>query len=292
MDQTSTETGPVAGPGPGTDSANRRMSSSPHAKPPRRAWGVLTLFFVMHVLDSVDHWLLAAVMRSISDELNLSAILGGWLSTVLLLGMAAACLPVGYLADRLRRPRLLAVGFAISSVASVATGLANRMIRFRSLRAIVGVGSATFEVVALTMLMDVFPRRFRCAGTHNILPGRTGGAALGWIVGGAFAHVTTWHTAFLAVGAPGLVLALTALVLSDPVRGESEGVDIECGAVARTGRAEPRGLHRHDGQFFIYVLRIWHHVFLVALAGLVYWSPTFLMIVKGLTQARAERCWD
>ena len=88
-------------------------------------WGVLLLFFTMHLLDSVDRWLLAAVLPQVSDELNLSGIQAGWLSTVLLLGLAAASLPVGYLADRLRRRRLLATGFALWSMATVATGLAH-----------------------------------------------------------------------------------------------------------------------------------------------------------------------
>ena len=116
---------------------------------PRWAWGVLVLFFAMNLLDSVDHWLLAAVLPRVSDELNLSEIQAGWLSTVLLLGLAAASLPVGYLADRLRRPRLLAMGFAVWSVATVATGLARSYDQIQIARALVGVGSATFEVVAL-----------------------------------------------------------------------------------------------------------------------------------------------
>ena len=53
------------------------------------------------------------------------------------------------------------------------------------------------------------------------------GAALGLSVARRFARVTTWQTAFLAVGAPGLLLALLALVVPDPVRGRSEGIDIQ-----------------------------------------------------------------
>src|SRR5438445_717347 len=51
------------------------------------------------------------------------------------------------------------------------------------------------------------------------------GAALGMGPGAALAAVTTWQTAFLAAGAPGLLLALLALALPEPVRGASEGVD-------------------------------------------------------------------
>ena len=73
--------------------------------------GVVLLFFAMHLLDSVDRWLLAAVLPQVSDELNLSETQAGWLSTVLLLGLAAASLPVGYLADRLQASSAAGDGF-------------------------------------------------------------------------------------------------------------------------------------------------------------------------------------
>ncbi len=182
---------------------------------------------------------------------------------MLLLGLAAASLPIGYLADRLRRPRLLAMGFAVWSLATVATGLARSYDQIQVARALVGVGGATFEVVALTILMDLFPRAVRARVLAVFFLAVPMGAALGLSVAGAFARVTTWQTAFLAVGAPGLLLALVSLVLPDPVRGSSEGVDIQRLRLARACRPKPRRLHRFDGQFVLYIFGLRHHVFVV-----------------------------
>ena len=55
-------------------------------------------------------WLLASVLPQIGSELGLDETQAGWLVTVLLIGAAAAGPAVGYLADRLGRPRLLAIG--------------------------------------------------------------------------------------------------------------------------------------------------------------------------------------
>ena len=132
-------------------------------------WGVVLLLFAMHLLESVDRWLVPAVLRPIKAELNLSEGQAAWLLTVLLLGLAAASVPIGYLTDRLGRPRLLATGFALWSLATVATGLARSYDQIEIARALVGVGSTTFEVVALTILMDLFPRRVRTAGTRHLL---------------------------------------------------------------------------------------------------------------------------
>ncbi len=102
------------------DQADRAPSAVP-----RWAWGVFLLLVAMQLLDSVDRWLLASVLRQVSEELQITEAKAGWLSTVLLLAFAIFCPVAGYLADRMRRPRLLAVGFAVWSLSTVATGLAS-----------------------------------------------------------------------------------------------------------------------------------------------------------------------
>ena len=57
---------------------------------------ILALLFAMHLLDSVDRWLLASVLRQVSQELDIDESEAGWLSTVLLLAFAFSCPLVGY----------------------------------------------------------------------------------------------------------------------------------------------------------------------------------------------------
>ena len=80
-----------------------------------------------------------------------------------------------------------------------------------------------------------------------------------------------------------------ALVLPDPVRGSSEGVDIQ-----RLRLHERVGPSREDYIDMMVNSSYTYSVFGItfssfALAGLVYWSPTFLTVAKGLTEARG-RC--
>ena len=79
----------------------------------------------MNLFDSVDRSLLAAVLargaigaRSFRGQARAGS------STVVLLSLAMASPLVGYLVDRIKRPRLLAFGFALWSLATVSTGLA------------------------------------------------------------------------------------------------------------------------------------------------------------------------
>ena len=242
----------------------------------------------MHVLDWIDRWLLAAVLPQISEELNLSELQAGWLSTVLLLGLAAASLPVGYLADRLRRPRLLGIGFAIWSLATVATGWPGRTTRSRSPVPSWASAARPSRSSRSRCSWTCFRARVRARILAVFFLAAPMGAALGLSVAGAFARVTTWQTAFLVVGAPGLLLALVSLVLPDPVRGSSEGVDIE-----RLRLHERVGPSREDYIDLMVNSSYTYSVFGItfssfALAGLVYWSPTFLTVAKGLTGHQAE----
>ncbi len=170
---------------------------------PRWAWGVVALLFVMYLLVSIDRWLLTAVLSQIRLELALSATQAGWISTILLFGLALASPPIGYVVDRYRRPRLLAVGYSIWSLAAVSTGLAGSYDQIQAARVLVGVGGAAFEVTALTILMDILPRPVRAWGLAIYFLAVPLGAGLGLSLGGALAHMTTWQTAFLAAGARG-----------------------------------------------------------------------------------------
>jgi predicted MFS family arabinose efflux permease len=294
VETASPEFGPSAAPGSTPDSernSSNRAASPAHTAAttvPRWAWGAVALFFAMNVLDAVDHWLLAGVLPQVSDDLQISESQAGWLSTVLLLGLAAASVPAGYLADRLGRPRLLALGFAVWSMATIATGLTRSYDQIQAARTLVGVGGAIFQVVALTILMDAFPRASRPRALAVFFLATPLGAALGLSVGGALAQVTTWQTAFLAVGAPGLLLALSALLVPDPIRGASEGIDPE-----RLRLHERIGPSQEDYVDLMVNSSYTYSVFGITfasftLAGLVYWSPTFLTIGKGMTDAQAE----
>jgi MFS family permease len=255
---------------------------------PRWAWAAFAILFVAHLLDSFDRWLLPVVLRPVSKELNLTDVQGGWLATLLLLTYAIWSPIIGYFADRLRRPRLLALGIAVWSLATVGTGLARSYDQLQLVRILVGVGGSTFGVVALTLLMDLFPRDMRARILSVYYLAMPLGAALGLGAGAAIARAATWHTAFLVVGAPGLLLALISLVMPDPLRGTSEGVEPH-----RLRLHEHVGPSREDYIDLMVNSSYTYSVFglsfsMFAIGGLVFWLPTFLMVVHELPAARVS----
>ena len=131
--------------------------------------------------------------------------------------------------------------------------------------------------------MDLFPRTARAGALTAFFLAVPLGAALAVSFGAALAEVTTWQVAFLAAGAPGLLLALLALVFPDPIRGLSEGVDLE-----RLRLHERVGASPEDYTDLMVNSSYTYSLFGItfssfALAGLFYWSKAFLTVAKGFT---------
>jgi MFS family permease len=183
---------------------------------------------------------------------------------------------------------LLAVGFALESLATVGSGLVRSEDQLQVMRALVGIGGAAFLCIALSLLMDLFPRELRGRVLAGFFLAMPPGAALGMILGRALGEAASWQTAFLVAGAPGLLLALLALAVPEPVRGWSEGID-----VLRLRVHEHLGPSSEDYIDLMVNSSYTYSVFGLAfssfaLAGLVYWLPTFLTIAKGLPAERVD----
>jgi len=112
---------------------------------------MLAVLFGFHFLESVDRWLLPAVLPQIQEGLKLSNGEAAWLTTVLLISFALASPVIGYFADRMNRRRLLATGVAVWGLAAMWTGLAKSYPQLQAARSIAGIGGATIGMVGLTL---------------------------------------------------------------------------------------------------------------------------------------------
>lgn len=129
-------------------------------------------------------------------------------------------IPVGWLADRSNRVRVLAAACALWSAATVGCGLAANYAQLVVARMAVGIGEAGGVPPSYAIISDYFPpeRRGTALGIFNLGP--PVGAALGVAFGASIAAAYGWRTAFIALGAVGIAAALvTWRVVREPVRG-------------------------------------------------------------------------
>lgn len=251
-------------------------SDSRHAA--RVTLGVLTF---INLFNYLDRYVAPAVFESIKhSELHPSDAQLGLLMTGFLLVYTLTAPVFGALGDTRSRPRLLAAGVALWSVATALGGFARNLTQLFLARGAVGVGEAAYGTIGPSLLADHFPvaRRGRAFATFYLaIPV---GSALGYIVGGLVDHQFGWRRAFLVAGLPGLILALLALRLPDAPRGGQDHTP----PTAFPGWAV-LGHLLSNRAYRLTVLGYAAYTF--ALGGIATWVSPFLQRVRGLSQPAA-----
>jgi len=185
----------------------------------KRAGSVLLILFLINLLNFLDRALPGALAEPIRHEFTLSDMALGWLSTVFTLMYAAVGLPLGYLADRWHRPRLIAAGVAIWSVFTLAGALARSYVVLFIARIGVGVGEASCSPAAQSLIGDLFPQRQRARAMAAFMVGLPLGIFFSYILGGQIGSRYGWRTTLVFAGIPGLVLAGLMALAREPARG-------------------------------------------------------------------------
>lgn len=189
------------------------------------------LWFV-YVFNFLDRQLLAILAKPIQDSLHISdrqlGLIGGLYFALFYCFIA---IPVGWLADKTNRVKVLSLSCAIWSAATMGCGFSASYPQLVTARMMVGFGEAGGVPPSYSILSDYFPtgRRGTAFGIYNLGPPI--GAALGIAFGATIAAAFNWRRAFLLVGATGVVVALAVLfIVQEPRRG---GVDRAGQAAAR-----------------------------------------------------------
>lgn len=245
---------------------------------PARTLAVLT---ALNGLNYLDRYVLAGVLPLVIADLHLTDAQAGLLPTAFILVYALVAPLPGWLGDRVARLRLAAVGVAIWSAATLGTGWASTFVALLVLRAILGVGEASYSVVTPSLLADLYPpdRRGRVLALfYAAIPV---GSALGFALGGWMGTHYGWRSAFYLAGAPGLLLAGALLLLPEPKRGAHEtatpATALTLGATLRALRARPAYLLNTASQA----------LYTFAIGGLAVWMPTYFVRARGIPLEQA-----
>jgi len=199
----------------------------------------LAVLVVVYVFNFLDRQILSILAERIKADLDLSdAQIGFLYGTAFAVFYALFGLPLGRLADLWSRTRLIAVGLSFWSLMTAASALARNFAQLTVARIGVGVGEASASPAAFSLLSDYFPPAKRASVLAIYSSGIYIGAGLGLGIGGLIVErwdhawagqaapfgLRGWQVAFMAVGLPGLLLALWVRSLREPIRGQSEGV--------------------------------------------------------------------
>jgi predicted MFS family arabinose efflux permease len=194
---------------------------NPSSVPGMRAWVALGMLCFVYVLNFLDRQLLAILAKPIQDSLHLSdgqlGLVGG---LYFALFYCFISIPIGWLADKTNRVRVLSLACAIWSAATMACGMAASYPQFAVARMTVGFGEAGGVPPSYAIISDYFPpdRRGAALGMYNLGPPI--GAALGVAFGASIAAAFSWRYAFIILGGVGLLTAVAFnWIVREPLRG-------------------------------------------------------------------------
>ena len=252
------------------------------------AWYVLGVLILAYTISFIDRQALTLMVDPIRASLNISdtqlSVLHGFAFAIFYTIMG---IPIGRLVDRRRRTTIIAAGIAIWSLMTAMCGLARNFLQMFIARIGVGVGEAALSPGAYSLLGDYFPPRRLPLALSIYTSAAYAGSGLAILIGGALiglmpalnlpviGALEPWQGVFIAIGLPGLLVAIVVLFLREPIRtslragGEASIADL----VRQIGTNKGAYLLTIGG--YSIASLVWN--------GALAWFPTFFMRTFGWT---------
>jgi len=262
-------------------------AATPSSTAQRRAFWALTLLTALNFINYIDRSVLWGVQELVKREFPESDARFGMLTSVFIIFYMIAAPFIGPLADRYQRRVIMMIGGLLWSGATLLTAFTTsfNMLLFR--HTIVGVGEATFVVIAPAFLSDMYPEKQRNRIFSIFYLAIPVGTAVGYLLGGYLSqfsflgqpHLSGWRLPFLVCAAPGVVLSLLLMTVPEPRRGAQDHL---------TGTAERSTLVGllHNRAFWTVSFGMAGMTF--AVGGMQVWMPTFLERVRHIPLGTAN----
>lgn len=271
---------------------------------------VLILLLIVGLFDYIDRYVMAAMVPLIREEFfanhhqhsgfiqTIMSWLGSWLghdpenSVIALLSLAfmLSYAVFSTVFSHFKRGRwvILAIGVAIWSLASGASGLALTFEMLLLTRCFVGIGEAAYGPLAPAVISDLYPVNRRGSVMSWFYMAIPVGSAIGFALGGLIAVTLGWgwRWAFYCLVPPGLVLALVCLFMKDPRVGQADGVDEN---------------HSHKGGLNDYLIALKTPSYLLdtlgmaamtfAIGGVAFWVPSYIHEYRQVPDLGSVNLW-
>lgn len=242
----------------------------------------LVLFSLINLVNYIDRYVVAAVLEPLGHDLRLDDEELGQLTIVFVLVYMLAAPVFGVLSEKMNRPRLIAVGVVLWSLATMAGAFVYDHTSLLLARSLVGVGEAAYASLGPAVLADCIPEDERAKKFTWFYLAIPVGSALGYALGGGVAQFWGWRAAFLVAGLPGLVLAGRLAFLPDPERGALDKVH-------ETAKLRSFGERVRSA----FTNRIWlactfaYVAYTFAMGALSTWAPTYMQRRFGIGPGEA-----
>jgi AAHS family benzoate transporter-like MFS transporter len=164
-------------------------------------WCVLILIF-----DGYDLAVVGAALPAIMDDMNIAPTSAGIMAGSALFGTMLGAIFLGTLADRVGRPRMLAICVALFSLFTAATGLAKDPVTFSVLRFIAGLGIGGVLPIAAAQMSEFAPQQWRTRMVTIVFAGYSVGGIIVALTAKALITSYGWQSVFFVAALPVVII--------------------------------------------------------------------------------------
>ncbi len=246
----------------------------------------MALLCSVGAFNLIDRQVITILLEPIRREFGASdTVMGLMTGSAFALLYGLASIPLARMADRYPRRLVIAACLGLWSLLTMAGGLAGSILILAATRLGVAIGESGSGPATYSVMADLYGRHSRAKAFAAYAGSTSIGIGMAVIVGGLLNDTIGWRLTLVAVGAPGLLLALLVLfVFKEPARGMGDD-----NASAGADQSYSFG----ETLRYLWDLRPFRYGVLVAGFGgatgygMLFWGPTFLIRVHGLAPAQA-----
>jgi MFS family permease len=192
---------------PGPQNKNAMTPATPAPQRGIAAIGpaVVPLLAIAVFINYVDRGNMATAAPLIKDQLHLSSTQIGLLLSAFFWSYVPAQILAGWLAEHVNPYRTLAIGLALWSIATAASGLTSGFYTLVALRVLLGLGESAAYPCSSKLLAQHLPLDTLGSANGLIQTGLALGPAFGTFVGGLLIAQIGWHNVFILFGLVSLI---------------------------------------------------------------------------------------
>ncbi len=178
----------------------------------RQRWWALAALTLAVLTIGFDITIMNVALPTMDTALSAGTDGLQWIVNSYILVFAGLMLPIGAIADRFGRRRLLLIGLAIFAAASLAAAWADSTGAVIAARAVLGLGAAVIMPSTLATIAVLFEPAERGKALSVVVMGMGAGVPLGPIIGGFLLDHFWWGSIFL-VNVPIVLAAMVAIAV-------------------------------------------------------------------------------
>ncbi|MDT7538874.1 MAG: hypothetical protein QOI82_2459, partial [Actinomycetota bacterium] len=186
---------------------------------------VLFILCMTSLTARIDEQAIGVLLPRIRSDFGIDLTFVGTVASVAGILLTLSLLPLGYLADRVKRVWMVRVGATLTAGTIITTGFVAGPVGFVAARLSNGVAQSIAQPASFPLTADYFPPRSRARVFAIYFAAAQLGLIGGPAVAGLLGDRIGWRPTLLILGLVGLVAALLTFLLREPVRGQYDRPD-------------------------------------------------------------------